>query len=181
MSNPVSVEIYTSSHRVLGRVTPGSAGLYGLMNDRTRSSIEIEGAHLTRLHQPARLVARYPKLWLNKRSLVAVLVSNRGELGSVSMTRHGYSTVVQHWVHLMLPGYELRGILEAAGRFDLSTIFVEGEAVFTPLYNAALQSNLYPNIDANSPAILFNAAGITAICPLRREDIPESSSDSGAA
>lgn len=177
MSNPVSVEIYTSSHRVLGRVTPGSAGLYGFMNDRTRSSLEIEGAHLTRLHQPARLVARYPRLWLNKRSLAAVLLSNRGELGPVSLTRHGYSTVAQHWVHMMLEGYEVRGMLEASGRIDLSTIFVEGEAVFSPLYNAALQSILYPNIEASSPAILFNAGGITAICPLRREDIPEASSE----
>ena len=62
----ISVEIYTTSHRVLGRVQPGGTGLLTYLNIPTTSYVEIEGAHLMRLHQPGRMVARHPTLWLVK-------------------------------------------------------------------------------------------------------------------
>lgn len=171
--NPVSVEIYTVSHRVLGRITPGSAGLYAFINVSTRSSVELEGAHLSRLNQPARLIARYPKLWLSKENIVCVLMSSRSEMGSVSVTRHGYSSVLSHWVHVMLPGYELRGVLETAGKLEIGAVMVESERTFTPLYNARMEAILFPDIDATTPAMLFNNGRITAMSPLRKEDIPD--------
>lgn len=177
-ANPISVEIYTASHRVLGRVDPGSGGMYTFMNDRTRSIVEVEGAHLSRLHQPARLVARYPTLTLNKRNVAGMLLSNRSELGSVSMTRHGYSTVRSHWVHVLLPGYELRGMLETMGRLEMSTIFTESDVVFTPLYHAQLEAILFPDIEASGPALLFHSGRVTAMTPMRREDIPEDAPES---
>lgn len=173
MAQPVSVELYTVSHRVLGRITPGSAGLYGFMNVSTRSSIEVEGAHLSRLNQPARLVARYPRLWLAKENVVCVLLSSRNELGPVSIARHGYSKVSSHWVHVLLPGYELRGVLEIAGKLDISAVMVESERTFTPLYNARLETILFPDIEANGPALLFNNGRITAMSPMRKEEIPD--------
>ncbi|MGA9531139.1 MAG: hypothetical protein WBR18_00310 [Anaerolineales bacterium] len=180
MANPVSVEVYTTSHRVLGRIQPGSAGLYGFMNDRTHSTIEVEGAHLTRLQQPARLVARYPRLWMSKREISALLLSTRTEMGPVSMTRHGYSNVIQQWVHVMLAGYELRGAMESPGRLDISGVMTEDEFSFAPIYEAQLQSILFPSIEANSPAVLFNSGAVTAICPLPKDDIPPSSAGTPA-
>jgi hypothetical protein len=172
-TKPISVELYTASHRVLGRMSAGSAGLYSFMNDRTRSSFEVEGAHISRLHQPARLVARYSSLWMNKRNVLAVLLSNRNELGSVSMTRHGYSSVQQHPVHVLLSGYELKGAMETPGRLDLSSVFVEGEASFSPLYSCELQAILFPDIQAASPAMLFHSGRVTAISMIKREDLPD--------
>ncbi|MFP3853227.1 MAG: hypothetical protein ACLFWD_02915 [Anaerolineales bacterium] len=154
-------------------MTIGNAGLYSFMNDRTRTSFEVEGAHLSRLHQPARLVARYPALSMNKRSVLALLPSNRNELGSVSMTRHGYSSVQQHPVHVLLPGYELKGIMETPGRLELSSVFVEDEATFTPLYNCRLQAILFPDIEATSPAMLFHSGRVTAISMMKKEDLQD--------
>lgn len=172
MANPVSVEIYTTSHRVLGRIQPSSAGLYGFMNDRTRSTIEVEGAHLTRLHQPARLVARYPRLWMNKREILALLLSARNEMGPVSMTRHGYSNVMQHWVNVLLSGYELRGAMESPGRLEISALMTDDSATFAPMYEVELQAILFPSIHATSPAVLFNSGAVTAMCPLPKDEIP---------
>lgn len=170
MASLVSAEIYTASHRVLGRLQPGTAGMYGFMNDRTRSSIELESAHITRLHQPARLIARYPRLWLNKNNIVALLLSSRTELGPVSMIRHGYSTVISHAIHIMLPGFELRGKMESPGKLDVGSYLVEGETVFLPLFDAELESILFPDIEASSPAILFNSNRVTAMCLVPRTD-----------
>ena len=171
-ANQISVELYTATHRVLGRMKAGTTGLYSFMNDRTRSSFEVEGAHISRLHQPARLVARYQTLVMNKRNIVAVLLSTRGELGSVSVTRHGYSTVQQHPVHVLLPGYELKGVMESPGRLDLSSVFVEGDATYTPLYSCELQAILFPDIQASSPAMLYHSGRVTAISMIKRDDLP---------
>jgi hypothetical protein len=41
----ISIEIYTASHRVLGRIHPSASGLFSYLNMPTSSFIEIEGAH----------------------------------------------------------------------------------------------------------------------------------------
>lgn len=171
-SRPVSVEIYTSSHRVLGRIVPGTAGLFGFLNVATRSTVEIEGAHLNRLHQPARLVARYPKLWLTKDEISVVLVSSRSELGPVSIVRSGYTTMVSHWVHIMMAGFELKGMLETPGKLDFNALLVESERLFLPVYSAWVQAILFPDIHAQATAMLFNLNRVHAAANLPRDEIP---------
>jgi competence protein ComEC len=156
MTKPVSVEIYTSSHRVLGRVEAGPIGLYSHLNLPTTSIVEVDGAHLNRLHQPGRLVSRYTAMWLVKREIVTVLLSSRAEVGSVSIARGGFTTTVPHWIHILLGGYELRGIYETAGKFNAGATLFEGDRTFVPLYSAELTAILFPSVIANSPALLFN-------------------------
>lgn len=173
-SRPVSVEIYSSSHRILGRVLPGPGGLYRYLNLPTRSSIEVDGAHLSRLHQPGRLVARYPRLWLSKDDIVAVLLSSRGEIGPVSVPRGGYSTLQQQWVHILLPGFELRGIMEAAGKLDFSPYLAETETGFSPLFSAHLEGVPFSDVQAETPAMLFNHTMVTGMALLPKEEGPSS-------
>ena len=173
MSKLVSVEIYTASHRVLGRVDPGTTGLFSFFNLPTSSVIEVEGAHLNRLHQPGRLVSRYTEMWLVKREIVAVLLSNRGELGPMSIARGGFTTTVPHWVHILLGGYELRGLFEAPGKFNAGAAFFEGDRMFVPLYSAELTAILFQNVVARSPAVLFNREMIDSLALLPREEIPQ--------
>jgi hypothetical protein len=177
MSKPVSVEIYTSSHRVLGRVEAGPTGLYSHLNLPTTSIIEVDGAHLNRLHQPGRLVSRYTAMWLVKREIVAVLLSNRAEVGSVSISRGGFTTTVPHWVHILLGGYELRGIYETAGKFNAGATLFEGDRAFVPIYSAELTAILFANVVARSPAILFNRDMVDSLALLPREEIPQQASD----
>lgn len=168
-TRPISAEIYTTSHRILGRISPGTMGLYSYLNIRTTSFVEVEGPHLNRLHQPAKLVARYPEIWLVKDEIVAILVSSRLELGPASVVRRGYTTSVQHAVHIMLGGYEMRGLIEMPGKFNFGSVMVEGDQIFTPLYNAQLIAILFPNVRVDSPAALFNREMVDAIAVLPRE------------
>ena len=168
--SPISAEIYTTSHRILGRISPGTMGLFSYLNIRTTSFVEVEGAHLNRLHQPAKLVARYPEFWLVKNEIVALLVSSRLELGPASVTRRGYMTIVQHAVHIMLGGYEMRGLLEMPGKFVFGSVMFEGDQIFTPLYNAELIAILFPNVRADSPAALFNREMVDAMAVLPRDE-----------
>ena len=166
----VSVEIYTTSHRVLGRLNPGPSGLFSYLNIRTTSSVEIEGAHLTRLHQPAKMVARYPQLWLVKREIVAVLLSSRVEMGPATITRGGFTTSVPHSVHILLGGYELHGQIESPGKLNLASLLFEGDRMFIPVYSAELTAILFPSIRAESPAALFNRDMVDGMALLSRGD-----------
>lgn len=155
-TKPVSAEVYTRYHRILGRLHPGPKGLYGFLNLPTQSYVEMQGAHVNRLHQPGMLIARYPKLWLVKREIQAVLLSSRAELGATGMVRRGYSHPAQHPVHVMLEGYELHGTLETVGKFDFGVVMFEGDHIFAPLYEADLSAILFADVHAHTPAMLFN-------------------------
>ncbi len=169
-NRPVSVEVYTASHRILGRVLPGSGGLYSYLNIPTRSSIEIDGAHLSRLHQPGRLVARYPRIWLAKDRIVAVILSSRSEIGPVSIARGGYSTLNTHFVHIFLEGYEIKGGMETPGKVDFASILAEKETGFSPLLSAHLEAVLYTEIKVEAPAMLFNHTLVSGMTLLPKED-----------
>lgn len=175
----ISAEIYTTSHRILGRLNPGASGLFSFLNIPTTSYIEIEGAHLSRLHQPGRLAGRYPMLYLVKNEIVAALLSSRMELGPSGMARGGYTTTVPHGVHVALGGYELRGLIETAGKFNFGSVMFEGDRIFVPLYNAELIAILFPNVRAQSPALLFNREMVDTMALLPREDSPPSGSFAG--
>ena len=173
MGKPVSVEIYTVSHRILGRIVPGTAGLFSYLNIPTTSFVEVEGAHLSRLHQPGRMVSRYPVMYLVKDEIIAVLTSSRTELGITGVARGGYTTTVPHWVHIILGGYELRGQVETRGQFNFGAFMFEGERTFAPLFNGEIRAILFRDINATSPAMLFSRNVVDAIALLPKEEIPK--------
>ena len=167
----ISIEIYTASHRVLGRIHPTASGLFSYLNIPTSSYIEIEGAHLMRLHQPGKLVARYQTLWLVKSEIVVILLSGRNELGPTGFTMGGYTTNVPHWVRVIMGGYELVGIIETPGKFNFGALMFESERFFMPLYNATLTAILFPNVKAESAAMIFNRQMVDAVAMLTKDEI----------
>jgi hypothetical protein len=172
-SKPISAEIYTTSHRILGRIHPIGHGLYSFLNMPTTSYVEMDGAKLSRLHQPNRLVARYQTLWLVKQEIVAILVSGKGEIGPTGVARSGYRGREPQWVHVVLGGYELRGIIETVGQFNFGAVMFEGQSIFLPLFEAELTAILFPKIQAEAPALLFNRKMVDAIGLMPRREIPE--------
>ena len=172
-STTISIEVYTASHRILGRVHPTGAGLFSFLNIPTTSYVEIEGAHMMRLHQPGKLVARYPTFWLVKSEIVAVLLSSRGQLGATGFSRGGYTTNVPHWVRVIMGGYELKGIIETPGKFSFGGLMFESDRYFIPIYNASLSAILFPNVNAEGPAMVFNRAMVDAMALLPKDEIPD--------
>ena len=169
----ISIEIYTASHRVLGRIHPSASGLFSYLNIPTTSFIEIEGAHLMRLHQPGKLVARYPTLWLVKSEIIVILLSGRNEMGPTGFTRGGYTTNVPHWVRVIMGGYELVGIIETPGKFNFGSLMFDSERFFMPLYSASLMAVLFPNVSAESAAMIFNRRMVDAVAMLPKDEIPK--------
>jgi len=152
----LSIEIYTTGHRILGRLQPGGMGMFSFINDPTKSYIEVQDAFMNRLHQPGELVARYKQLWLVKREIMAVLLSGRSEIGPTGAARRGYASTISYRVHISLGGYELIGVIETAGKFEFGGVMFESDRQFSALYDAMIVATLSPRVTAKSPAVLFN-------------------------
>ncbi len=164
--NSVEVEVVTSSHWITGMIYPEARGLFSYMNMPTESSIEIEAGELSTLFKRSQSAERFSRMWLVKREIVAILVGNRAGLGPSSVLRAGYTKPFPHLVRVLLEGYELYGKIHSAGRFEFGTVIFEGDSIFTPLYDARIQSILFPKTQADAPALLFNrkrVQGITLI------------------
>ncbi len=163
----MDVEIYTTSHVISGSVDPGSHGLFSFMNRPTESYIEISEAELRPLHQVTQEGDKTDRLWMVKGEVVAVLVQSRGGLGPASVMRSGYTKPFPHRVRVLAGGYEMRGMMQAGGRFEFGAIMFEGASPFLPLFDAGLMALLFPKARAQAPALLFNRAKVQAIAVLR--------------
>ncbi len=164
--NSIEVDIVTSSHWVTGMIYPEARGLFSHMNMPTESSIEIEAGELTTLFKRSQSAERFGRMWLVKQEIVAILVGNRAGLGPSNVLQAGYTKPFPHSVQVLLGGYELYGKIHSVGRFEFSKVIFEGDSLFTPLYDARIQSILFPKTQADAPALLFNrkrVQGLTLI------------------
>jgi hypothetical protein len=164
-----TVEIYSATHRIIGQVSPGPAGLFSFLNLPTESSVEVEEAELSLLYQVGQISESCPRLWLVKSEIVAVLVRALGELGPASSIRGGYTKPFPHAVRIVIGGYELRGLIQGGGRFDFRSIMFEGESRFLPLFDGKLCALLFPKVREEAPGILFNRGMVNAISLQPRE------------
>lgn len=162
----VTADFLTPSYRIVGKIMVPPSGVMGLMNDTTSSFMEVLEAKLARLHMPSKLVGEHPVIDLVKPSVFAVCLTKREDLGPQAIARGGYHSVNHYPIRVVTPIYELEGTLEWAGRFDFSTIMVEGIRDFVPLYDALLTASLIPLLKIESPVILFNRKHVDLLTQL---------------
>ncbi len=163
MTRPISVVLFTPTHRISGQIVPGTQGLFSYLNLPTESYIEIELGAISPLHQITEPPETFPQLWLVKDEIVAVLVETRGGLGPSSTVRAGYTRPFPHWVRILISGYEIRGLLQSGARFDFAALMFEGESNFIPLYDGNLSAILFPRVQAEAPAMVFNRTRVHAL------------------
>jgi len=152
----VSADFFTPSYRIVGKVMVPNTGLMGLINDSTNSFMEILDARLARAHMPSKLVDHYEVVRVVKSQIFAIALARREDLGPQALARGGYVRLNEYPVRITTPVYELMGSLEWAGRFEFSTIMIEGSREFVPIYNAMITAILIPSLKVESQAVLFN-------------------------
>ena len=76
-------DVYTSGYRVVGKVMVSTNGLMGILNDITKSNLEVHDARLARIHMPTKLVDHFEVVRLVKSHIFALCAAQslRGELG----------------------------------------------------------------------------------------------------
>ena len=163
MTRPIPVVLYTATHRISGQIVPGTQGLFSYLNLPTESYIEIGEGTISPLHQITQPPETFPQLWLVKDEIVAVLVETRGGLGPSSTVRAGYTRPFPHWVRILAGGYEIRGSVQSGARFDFAALMFEGDSNFIPLYEVKLSAILFPRVQAEAPAMVFNRTMVHAL------------------
>ena len=149
-------DVYTAGYRVVGKVMVATNGIMGVMNDTTKSHLEIHDARLARIHMPTKLVDHFEIVRLVKTQVFVVCVARREDLGPTGIVRGGYSNVAPLPVRLATSVFEIEGKLEVAGRFDFVTLISDKTRNFIPIFEATLSAILIPNLKVESPGILFN-------------------------
>jgi hypothetical protein len=131
-------------------------GIMGILNDITKSNLEIHDARLARIHMPTKLVDHFEVVRLIKSQVFAVCAARREDLGPTGMQRGGYSSIAEIPARLATHVYDIEGKLEVAGRFDFAVMVADKTRNFIPIYEATLTAILIPNLKVESPGMLFN-------------------------
>ncbi|HJS19312.1 MAG TPA: hypothetical protein VJ785_11240 [Anaerolineales bacterium] len=150
----------------MGKIMVSTHGLMGILNDNTKSHLEIHDARLARIHMPTKLVDHFEVVRLIKSQLFAVCAARREDLGPTGVQRGGYTSISVLPARLTTHVYELEGKLEMAGRFDFAIMIADKARNFIPLYEAVLTAILIPNLKMESPAILFNREKVDLVALL---------------
>lgn len=152
----ISVDIYTSAFRVVGKVETSSSGLIGVLNDETTSYITLRDVSIARLHMPTKLIARYSVVQMTKRGIHVACVASRELLGPVGWVRGGFQKVVQYDVFAASQTFEFRGNFNWTGKFDPMAILVQGKSDFLSFYDGKVRAILFPNVQVEAPGMLVN-------------------------
>lgn len=149
-------DVYTSSYRVVGKVMVSTNGIMGVLNDITKSHLELHDARLARIHMPTKLVDHFEVVRVVKSQIFAICAARREDLGPFQIQRGGYTSVSAMPARITTPVYEIEGKIEVAGRFDFAVIIADKARNFIPVYEAVLTAILIPNLRAESPGVLVN-------------------------
>ena len=145
-----------------------TSGLMGILNDTTKSHLEVHDARLARIHMPTKLVDHFEIVRLVKSRIFALCAARREDLGPTGIVRGGYSNISELPARLTTNVYEIEGKLEVAGRFDFVTLISDKTRNFIPVFSAVLTAILIPNLKVESPGILFNREQIDMLALLNQ-------------
>jgi len=161
-------DVYTAGYRVVGKIMVSTNGIMGVLNDNTKSHLEIHDARLARIHMPTKLVDHFEVIRLVKAHVFAACAARREDLGPHAVVRGGYSNVTNLPARLTTSVYEIEGKLEVTGRFDFVTLISDKTRNFVPLFDGTLTAILIPNLKVESPGILFNREKIDMLALLNQ-------------
>ncbi|HUH99107.1 MAG TPA: hypothetical protein VLZ89_17235 [Anaerolineales bacterium] len=167
-------DILISGYRVVGKIMVTNTGTMGMVNDTTRSAMEIHDARLARLHMPTKLVDHFELVRMMKAQVYAICMARREDLGPQALVRGGYASIVEYPARITTQIFEIEGTLELPGRFDFTTLMAEGTREFIPIFNATLTAILLPNLRVESAGMLINRRQIDLIALLNQRVKPES-------
>lgn len=168
----IAANFFTPSYRILGKVQIGNSGLIGMLNDTTTAFVELHDVTMARVHEPRVLADRLDLTRLVKRGLEAIGVGRREDIGPQSIARGGFGRMTEYGIRAMTATFEVEGILEYAGRFELAAVLIEGMGEFIPFYEARLRAIQFPDLFMESPAILLNRRKIDIVTQLQQGNPP---------
>jgi len=166
-------DVLTSGYRVVGKIMATNNGAMGMINDSTHSAMEINDARMARLHMPTKLVDHFELIRMLKKSVHALCLARREDLGPQAIVRGGYANVVEYPVRIATTMFEVEGTMELPGRFDFTSLMSDGSRDFLPVFNATVTAILLPSLRVESAGMLINRRMIDLMALLNQRVKPE--------
>jgi hypothetical protein len=166
----LNVDFLTEAHRISCRVEVGATGLIGLLNNVQTSLVDLEAAYVSRLQDPAKIVANFEIGSLNKSNLVMAMVTRRESLGPQAFSSGGYSRLLPCPVLVTTETFEIRAEIEIPGKLDASAILIGGGGgKFMPLFKAKIIAMQYPDAPPlTAEAMLINRTLVAALAAIAK-------------
>ena len=161
----VTCDCFTETHRITGRIGIGATGLIGVLNDTSHSFTIIEDAYISRIQQPAAIMAHYSVARIAKRAFELIVLAKRDEINPPGAPRTGPSRVARHQVLAVTREFEVRGIIEQPpGKLDADAVLIESAGRFFPMFNATATAHAQPQIQFSGEAILIGRGRVSLFC-----------------
>jgi hypothetical protein len=154
----INVEILSDTHRISCRVEVGATGLVGLFNDVNTSLVEASMVYISRIQEPAKIIANFETATLNKNNLAMVIVTKRESLGPPGYASGGFTRLMPYAVMITTTAFEVQGNVEVPGKLDAGALLMGGgSGRFMSLYQAKITTTRYPETPAyEAEAMLLN-------------------------
>ena len=162
----IPADVLAIGYRVVGKIMVTNTGAVGMLNDPTHSILEIHDARTARIQAPTKLADHFEIVRMLKPQVCAVCLPRREDLGPQALVRGGYTNMIEYPARISMQTFELEGVLEFPGRFDLTAIMSESSPTFIPLYNGSLTGILTPGLRIETGGMLINRRQIGLVALL---------------
>ncbi len=162
----VNVDFFTNVHRITCQVEVGNTGLVGLLNDVHSSIFMVRNVYVSRLQQPARIIANFDEASLVKANVALGLLARREDIGPQTYIRVSGGKMLTAPVLMTTEAFEVRGLVEFTSRLDHDALLVGGTGKYAMLFNATAIPVQYPDTSFAAPAMFVNrtlATGLGAL------------------
>jgi hypothetical protein len=150
----------------VGKIMVSNTGAVGMLNDPTHSVLEIHDARTARIQAPTKLLEHFELIRMLKPQVCAVCLPRREDLGPQALVRGGYTGMLEYPVRIAMQAFEIEGVLEFPGRFDLAALMTEGSRAYIPLFNGTLTGILVPGLRVETGGMLINRRHIDLVALL---------------
>jgi hypothetical protein len=161
----LTADFFTHSYRISGRIGVGASGIYGILGDKTSIYMELEDAYVSRINDPAKIVAHYGLSALRKERISFIVLNRREEGVSVVRGVTRYTQTKSYPVFCTVPFFEIRGKIEVHGKIDtLTSVLVQAMGQFFPIFESTASASLFPDVGFTGEAIIVNKDAVEIFC-----------------
>jgi hypothetical protein len=163
-SSLLAVDFFTSGYRISGHVSTHVRSVADMLNDTLYSYLELQEVYISRISQPADIIATYAHAELRKETLLFAIVPIRESLSKAarSVSYFGRERLA---VWLALPSFEIEGELQTPGMpFDLEAFLAERSGQYVAITDGVARPTSAPDTSFSGEALLVNQRCIDLFC-----------------
>ena len=163
-STLLPVDFFTRGYRISGHISTRAKTVGDILNDTLSSYVQLSDVYISRVTNPAEIVATYGYSQLLKDNLLFAIVSVE-ESYSKAGRAVSYFGKQRRPAWVVLPTFEIEGEFLVTGRSaDFASYLAKGVDAYIPIQKGVARVASKPEITFNGEAFLVNRKNIDLFC-----------------